>query len=175
MDVVPFEARFGAEVAELIVGIQRGEFSIDITVEHQPDLGEIPAFYQVGSGDFWVAVAAERVVGTIALLDIGNRQGALRKMFVHLGFRGGRTGTAARLLRALFGWARAHEIEEVFLGTISKFHAARRFYAKNGFEQIPRAALPPGFPVMTVDDEFYRRRVDVGGPQEAAAESSERA
>ena len=90
LEIVPFEPAFARDVAELIVGIQRGEFAIDITAEQQPDLAAIEDFYQVRGGNFWVARADSRVVGTIALLDIGARQGALRKMFVHPDFRGRR-------------------------------------------------------------------------------------
>ena len=39
----------------------------------QPDLLQIPQFYQSGAGNFWVALDGEEVVGTVALLDIGNR------------------------------------------------------------------------------------------------------
>jgi GNAT superfamily N-acetyltransferase len=81
-------------------------------------------------------------------------------MFVHRDFRGADTGTARLLLDTMFDWARGEDIREVFLGTISKFHAARRFYDKHGFTETTRAALPPTFPVMTVDDKFYYRRVE---------------
>lgn len=157
MDVVPFEARFGSDVRELIVSIQRAEFGIEITAEHQPDLFDIPGFYQVGIGNFWVALAGSRLVGTISLLDIGNRQGALRKMFVHQDFRGRESGTAKRLLDALLAWAEQKELREIFLGTTEKFLAAHRFYAKNGFSEIAKSALPPAFPVMAVDTRFFHR------------------
>jgi N-acetylglutamate synthase-like GNAT family acetyltransferase len=155
-EVVPFRPEHTGDVVDLIVGIQRGEFAIDITAEQQPDLREIPDFYQVRGGNFWVALAGGRVVGTIALLDIGARQGALRKMFVHPEFRGPRHGTALRLLETLLEWARASGLREIYLGTTAKFLAAHRFYEKNGFREIPRSSLPPAFPVMAVDTRFYR-------------------
>ena len=159
MEVIPFNPTFGDDVSDLIVGIQRDEFAIDITAEQQPDLHDIGGFYQVRGGNFWVAVGDARVVGTIALLDIGNDQGALRKMFVHRDFRGAQAGTAKRLLDTLLDWARVREIREVFLGTTAKFIAAHRFYEKNGFSEIDRSALPPAFPIMTVDTKFFHRRV----------------
>lgn len=160
MEVIPFEPRFRSDVLDLILGIQRNEFAIDITAEGQPDLQEIPAYYQIGSGGFWIAVAGGRVVGTIALLDIGNEQGALRKMFVHRDFRGTQHGTAKRLLDSLLCHARDCGIREIFLGTTAKFLAAHRFYQKNGFAEIAQASLPPAFPIMTVDTRFFHRRVD---------------
>jgi len=159
MEVVPFRPEFTSGVLDLIVGIQREEFSLDITAEQQPDLNDIPGFYQVRGGNFWVALASGRVVGTIALLDIGERQGALRKMFVHRDFRGPGAGTAQRLLGELLAWARSAGIREIFLGTTAKFLAAHRFYAKNGFSEIAQSALPPAFPIMAVDTRFFHRAV----------------
>ena len=160
MEVIPFRAAFRDEVLDLIVGIQRGEFAIDITAEQQPDLHDIPGFYQVRGGNFWVAVDDGRVVGTISLLDIGDRQGALRKMFVHRDSRGPHPGTAKRLLDALLDHARHREIREIFLGTTEKFLAAHRFYEKHGFAQVAIADLPADFPRMALDTRFYRRRLD---------------
>jgi len=65
-------------VVELILGIQHDEFGFEINVDDQPDLLEIAAFYHSGHGGFWVALDDERVVGTIALRDIGDYQAALR-------------------------------------------------------------------------------------------------
>jgi GNAT superfamily N-acetyltransferase len=160
VEVIPFQPGFQDDVVELISGIQRGEFAIEITADQQPDLRDIPGFYQVRGGNFWVASVDRRIVGTIALLDIGNRQAALRKMFVLRDFRGPAFGTAKRLLDALLGWAGEREIREIFLGTTAKFHAAHRFYEKSSFTEIPRSALPPAFPIMTVDVKFYQRRLE---------------
>lgn len=162
MEVVPFQPSFESDVVRLIVSIQRDEFGIEITAEQQPDLRDIPGFYQVRCGNFWVARAAERVVGTISLLDIGNRQGALRKMFVQRDFRGAEHGTAKRLLDVLLAWADARDVREIFLGTTEKFLAAHRFYAKHGFLEIAKSTLPPAFPIMTVDTRFFGRRAGAG-------------
>jgi GNAT superfamily N-acetyltransferase len=113
MDVISFRQSHRSEVVELIVAIQREEFGIDITAEQQPDLSDIPAFYQVGKGNFWVALSDGHVVGTIALLDIGNHQGALRKMFVHRDFRGPEAGTAKRLLDTLLSFAGERGVREI--------------------------------------------------------------
>jgi GNAT superfamily N-acetyltransferase len=96
------------------------------------------------------------VVGTIAFLDVGNRQGALRKMFVKAAWRGAAHGVAHRLLDTLLRWCRDHAIDKVYLGTTAKFLAAHRFYEKNGFVEIARSDLPRAFPVMEVDTKFYK-------------------
>ena len=157
IQIVPFAPQHLESVGALIVGIQRDEFQIPITLEDQPDLQGVPAFYQRGAGNFWVAVSEGQVVGTVALLDIGNHQGALRKMFVHASYRGSGSGVSARLLETLFEWSRARGVNEVYLGTTEKFLAAHRFYERNGFQQISANELPPTFPKMALDTRFYRR------------------
>jgi N-acetylglutamate synthase-like GNAT family acetyltransferase len=140
----------------VILPIQQAEFQIPITVEDQPDLFDIPAFYQTGCGGFWVAKVDGQVVGTIGLKDFAPRQVALRKMFVAAPYRGAPWATARHLLTTALEAARAQAVEQVTLGTTAKFLAAHRFYEKNGFSEIPPADLPPAFPRMAVDSKFYR-------------------
>lgn len=146
-----------AAAINLILPIQRDEFGLGVTVEDQPDLLEIPSFYQTGGGGFWLAFDGPDAVGTIGLRDIGNRQGALRKMFVKASHRGREFGVASKLLDQLVSAAEANGIAEVFLGTTEHFLAAHRFYDKCGFERIAVTDLPAAFPRMTVDTRFYRR------------------
>src|SRR5262245_3429525 len=153
--IVPFSPEHANGVVSVILPIQQTEFEIPITLDAQPDLNDIRGFYQHGEGNFWVAVDGDTVVGTVALLDIGDKQAALRKMFVASSHRGAQHGVAAALLHALLTWCRARGIRTVFLGTTAKFRAAHRFYEKNGFREIDREALPPSFPVMVVDTKFY--------------------
>ncbi|MEC4590723.1 GNAT family N-acetyltransferase [Nitrospirillum amazonense] len=156
-DVVIRPYRPGDEsgIADLIVPIQREEFDIPITYAEQPDLRDIPGFYQQGAGEFWVAVEGDRIVGTIALKDIGDGAAALRKMFVAASHRGVPHRLAARLLAVLLAHARDRALRAVYLGTTAKFLAAHRFYEKSGFSQITPDELPPSFPRMAVDTRFY--------------------
>jgi len=144
------------QVIELIVNIQRNEFQVAITPEEQPDLQNVPDFYQKGKGNFWLAITGNTVIGTIALLDIGNNQGALRKMFVSKDYRGRVHGVGQALLDKLLEWAKQKGVSEIYLGTTEKFIAAHRFYEKNGFRQVDVGLLPVTFPRMDVDVKFYR-------------------
>lgn len=168
VSIVPFTPEHTAGVIDLIVPIQREEFDIPITAEDQPDLRDIPGYYQHGSGNFWIALYQGTVVGSVALLDIGNGQAALRKMFVRPAFRGQAHRTAGRLLETLLDWTRTHQIREIYLGTTAKFLAAHRFYEKNGFIELPQSDLPAQFPLMKVDTRFYRYVVS---PEPSAAHS----
>lgn len=147
-------------VQRLVLGIQRDEFGVPVTLEEQPDLRDVPGYYQRDRGAFWVAVDGPEIVGTIGLLDIGHGQGALRKMFVAPSHRGGAIGVGAVLLRACLEWAEAVGMSEVLLGTTEQFRAAHRFYEKSGFVEVPSEALPAYFPRMRLDTRFYRYSFD---------------
>jgi N-acetylglutamate synthase-like GNAT family acetyltransferase len=143
-------------IIDLILPIQTEEFKVAITAGDQPDLQDIPGYYQHGAGNFWVAIIDNTVIGTIALSDIGNHQGALRKMFVHKDYRGKDYGVAQALLNTLLSWATEKELQEIFLGTTDQFHAAHRFYEKNHFQRVPVDSLPAAFSRMAVDSIFYK-------------------
>jgi N-acetylglutamate synthase-like GNAT family acetyltransferase len=152
----PFTPSDTADVVALILGIQRDEFGFSITAADQPDLHAIPEFYRDGRGEFWVAIAGDRIVGTIALKDIGADAGALRKMFVAADYRGAACGVAQALLDTLIGHAQRSGLRTIYLGTTEKFRAAHRFYEKNGFRQVGSDTLPTTFPRMNGDTRFYR-------------------
>ncbi|WP_022667856.1 GNAT family N-acetyltransferase [Desulfospira joergensenii] len=157
--ISPFGNEQGPALIDLIVHIQQNEFGLPITADDQPDLTNIPEFYQSRKGNFWVAEHGDNVVGSIALLDIGNQMAALRKMFVRKDFRGGQTGTAKKLLQTLISWARAKDVKEIYLGTTPRFLAAHRFYEKNHFIEIEKQGLPESFPIMKVDTKFYQLKL----------------
>lgn len=159
VDVLGYIPAFAQGVRDLIVPIQQDEFGISISYDDQPDLKDIPGFYQNGTGNFWVALDGPEVIGTIALKDIGNHQAALRKMFVAERQRGADKGVALELLQTLLGHARMVGLKEIFLGTTVQFIAAHRFYEKHGFELIGSEKLPKAFPRMAVDTRFYRLSV----------------
>jgi N-acetylglutamate synthase-like GNAT family acetyltransferase len=153
----PYEPADAAAVVDVILTIQRVEFGIPITLDAQPDLKDIVGFYQRGHGNFWVAESDGVVFGTLALLDIGDGDAALRKMFVRSSHRGPEHRVAARLLATLLDWCRCHDLNKIYLGTTTTFQAAHRFYEKNGFTEVSKGELPPRFPLMAVDTKFYVR------------------
>lgn len=166
--VEPFIKTYQDSVIRLISNIQRNEFNIPITPEEQPDLKDIPNFYQKNRGNFWLARDGRKVVGAVALLDISDGRGALRKMFVDRDYRGEEIGVAKKLLETLLAWARSNEFGKIFLGTTPKFLAAHRFYEKNGFVEISRERLPETFPIMKVDTKFYMLPIGEGEDRTAS-------
>jgi hypothetical protein len=79
--IEPFEPKYGERVVSLILPIQQREFGIPVTLRDQPDLLDIPNFYQNGVGNFWVAVGDDKVVGSLSWHDssIFSRASLLRE------------------------------------------------------------------------------------------------
>ncbi|MEI7582510.1 GNAT family N-acetyltransferase [Runella sp.] len=162
IQISQYQPTYQQPIIDLILDIQQNEFNVPITLEDQPDLLIIPDFYCQNAGDFWIATTSEnQLIGTIALIDIGNGMGALRKMFVHRDFRGKELGVASLLLNTLLAHCRIHYMNAIYLGTNPRLQAAMRFYEKNGFVQLPKETLPPQFPLMTVDSIFYEYKTSV--------------
>jgi len=143
------------QIIDLILTIQQQEFNIPITVEDQPDLKVIEEFYKVPGGEFWVAKHQDQVIGSIALINVGDGIGVIRKMFVHKDFRGKERGIAQQLLDILIAYAREKGIKAIYLGTILLLQAAIRFYERNGFMPIEKTNLPASIPLMKVDTHFF--------------------
>lgn len=158
--ITTYSDKYRQQTIDLVLDIQRNEFGVPATLEEQPDLNDIPAFCKQWKGEFWLALNNnDEVIGTIAILDIDNQQGALRKMFVRADHRGKQFGVGLALLDGLFGWAAQKGMKEVFLGTTEMFVAAHKFYEKNKFDEIAKSELPATFPAMSLDVKFYRRMV----------------
>ena len=156
VEVRPFQDTDTNGIRDLILPIQNDEFSLPITWEEQPDLHDIAGYYRQGAGDFWVAAIDDRVIGSVSLVDLGQQNSALRKMFVAAEFRGSEHAVAANLLSTLITHAREKDLMRIYLGTTSAFRAAHRFYEKHGFDRIERDDLPDNFAFMKVDTRFYR-------------------
>jgi putative acetyltransferase len=157
--IQPFENQDTDQIVDLILTIQQKEFNVPITINEQPDLLNIPTFYQQNQGNFWVAKHEGNVVGTIALIDCGENIGAIRKMFVKKEFRGKEFGIAQKLFDILNEAAKQAEMTNIYLGTLERLQAAIRFYERNGFTLIEKGNLPKVFPIMAVDTHFFEQKI----------------
>ncbi len=154
--IIQFDPKYTNQIADLILHIQRNEFFVEITLSDQPDLLDINSFYIKPGGNFLIALDNDTVIGTIAALDISNDIYVLRKMFVASDYRGKEKGVAQVLLDKLLLWLKEKNAKEIYLGTISKYKAAHRFYEKNNFVEVKKENLPNTFPLMKVDDRFFK-------------------
>lgn len=113
MQISTYQPKYQTLIVDLILQIQQEEFGLPITLNDQPDLLNIPTVYQQGDENFWIALDSSQVIGTIAAIDMGNRQLALRKMFVAVPYRGQSIGVGKQLLDALCNWAHKRKVCEI--------------------------------------------------------------
>jgi N-acetylglutamate synthase-like GNAT family acetyltransferase len=156
MLITPFDNHNTDEIIDLITSIQIAEFDVATSAEKQPDLRDIPGFYQRGIGNFWLAFEDDELVGTIALKDVGEGVCAFRKMFVKKEYRGKERGIAIKLMETLLSWAEEKGVQDIYLGTVDVYLAAHRFYEKSGFTEVTREQVPDSVPLMDVDVKYYR-------------------
>lgn len=151
-----FDPKYQSEVVDLIERIQVGEFSIPIEKGQRLELQSIASAFQKGKSNYWVALYNEKVIGTIAVIDIGHQAFELRDVFLEKPYRGKDRGYARQLLEAVFRWSKQHKVSTIYLGTTLAFRAAHRFYEKHGFLEIAKNEMPSYCQPMDCDEKFYR-------------------
>jgi GNAT superfamily N-acetyltransferase len=158
--IKPISNDYCPQVIDIVLTIQRVEFSLPITLDDQPDLRDIETNYHQGGGNFWGAFLGEELIGTIALINGGRGLGAIRKMFVKKEYRGKELGVAQKLLNTLVSYCRDNQYVDIYLGTVPPLKAAHRFYERNGFVATDVTDLPTHFPRMAADSMFYHLRLN---------------
>jgi molybdopterin-guanine dinucleotide biosynthesis protein A len=127
-----------ADVFRRFVAASLAEFGFVVDPALDPDLNDVPDAYAAA----WLALdAADKVVGSVVLIEKGSRELVLRRMYLDAEHRG--RGTGRRLLELALGWARERGYARVLLDTTDAMVAARGLYESAGFRAIgegePRA------------------------------------
>jgi GNAT superfamily N-acetyltransferase len=120
-----------------------------------PQSTVISRVYDLPDQHYWVAMCGEEVAGTIGIARYSGNSGVLKRMMVDKKYRGPSYNTALLLLNASFDWARKNSITKIFLGTMTQFKAAQRFYEKNGFIEIEKDLLPGDYEPNPIDSIYY--------------------
>jgi len=151
MEIMVYHSKYKQQIIDLILHIQNDEARIDLPIEEQPDLLDIPFYYQKDGGEFWIAVEDDVVIGTIALMNAGNGNAVLKKFFVAEDHRGKKVGYA--LYMQLNRFAKNAGIKTIILDTPSVAKKSHRFYERSGFVRIQKDMLP--FPYRYPDRNSY--------------------
>ena len=99
-----------------------------------PELRRIATYFAEHDGEFWVAQAADRVVGCIGYSPAAEPSGIeLKKLYVDKVARVG--GLGSRLLEHVERAAAARNSRFIDLWSDTRFHTAHAFYTKRGYEK----------------------------------------
>ena len=109
---------------------------------------------------YWVAFNKTEIIGTVGILKIDNTSSILKNMFVKKEYRGKGFTTSHSLLKKACEWSESEGMNHIYLGTMSQFKAAHKFYEKNGFQEIVKSKLPFSFITNPLDEVFYKKKLN---------------
>lgn len=153
MKIETYCGKYDDELIDMILSIQNDEAKIGLSLQEQPDLMDIPRYYQQSGGAFWIALSDGRVVGTIGLMLKENHCAVLKKFFVKKAFRSQKVGIS--LYNELLKYAVDKGVRHIFLDTPAVAHASHKFYEKAGFRKISAAELPVDYSYPDRDSVLY--------------------
>ncbi|MGD0576688.1 MAG: GNAT family N-acetyltransferase [Candidatus Staskawiczbacteria bacterium] len=154
VEIVEYTDEFKEQIKDLITCIYDDERGNERRV--RPDLEIIKERYQGNNGNFWVAINEGKVVGTIGLINQGNKRASMHRFCVAKIFRGKEKGVSSELYSTFLEFAKNQGYKKIFLGTGSEATAAIKFYERNGFIKIE--SLPEDIanhPQLINDKIFY--------------------
>lgn len=153
MEIRTFEKQYQEQVISLILSIQNNESKINLSVSEQPDLLDIDYYYRKNGGEFWTALADKKVIGTIALMNMGSGNAVLKKFFVDRNFRNEKIGL--KLYLTLLDYAEQNNICRILLDTPSVAVDSHKFYEKSGFIKISKSEMPFPYEYPDRDSILY--------------------
>ncbi len=154
MEIIQYRDKYKDEVIQLILHIQNDEAKINMPLEGQPDLLDIPACYMKQGGNFWVAIDNGHVIGTIALMRINDEWSVMKKFFVRADYRSQKVGLA--LYSRLLDFANAKGFRHMILDTPSVAKKAHSFYERAGFRRISKSALAIEYDYLDRDSIIFQ-------------------
>lgn len=140
MKILEFSPKYTREIYDFVMSVKAHE--IGWTSEPE-ELWNIESFYTGGGGNFWIAITDDKIVGSLALKNMGSGRGYLKRMFLAREHRG--TGLAQEMMQILLDHAKDQNILEIYLETGSgeKSKRAVAFFEKSGFKRVD--SLPADF------------------------------
>lgn len=148
VQIIQYQNQHQKEIKELIEEISK-EFNEPISTTDSSSKNKI-------IDEFWIATKNDLLIGTIGVIRLKDKNAILKSMFVKKSYRGKGIGVSSLLLETAMKWAKKENIKKVFLGTMTQFKAAQKFYKKNGFAIIDRTQLPLDFIHNPIDDIYYK-------------------
>ena len=135
--IVPFLPEHASDFRAVVSDTLR-EFGFEPDPQLDPDLDDPTAVYDA----VWIALAGDRVVGSVALRRIGAAEIELKRMYLRPEIRG--RGVGRKLLQMAIAWGREHRIARITLDTTEDMQAARHLYETNGFVHVDGAPRRQG-------------------------------
>lgn len=153
MEIITYQEQYKQQIIDLILHIQNDEAGICLSLEEQPDLLDIPTYYEKDGGAFWLAVEDGAVIGTLALMNMGNSNGVLKKGFVSKPFR--KAGILTALYQTLLAYAEKNQIRQLLFDSPSVATDCHRFFERAGYRRIDKSQQPFDYVYPDRDSYLY--------------------
>lgn len=153
MQIITYQEKYKQQIIDLILHIQNDEAGIDLQINEQPDLLNVPLYYEKDGGDFWLAIDQDQVVGTFAFMNYGNGNAVLKKFFVRADWRSKKVGFI--LYQTVIDYLKKHGYKQALLDTPAVAKVSHRFYERAGFKKIAKAELPFHYAYPDRDSYLY--------------------
>ncbi|MCI1274377.1 MAG: GNAT family N-acetyltransferase [Clostridiaceae bacterium] len=153
MKIIKYKNNYKQQIIDLVLHIQNSEAKINLSIDEQPDLLNIPFFYEKNGGEFWIAINNEDVIGTFAFMNYGNGNAVLKKFFVRADWRGKKVGL--KLYKTVINFLQENNYKQALLDTPSVAKSSHRFYEKAGFKKITKKELPFSYEYPDRDSYLY--------------------
>jgi len=133
--IIEFQPKYQHQIIDLIGGVLK---ELKVIPQSNKSLGD-EDLYKIAEvykdrGRFWIAIIDNKVIGTVAVREMGQSVAKLNRMFVLTKYHG--TGVGQSLLDHALKFAKQQEYTSIILNTHLLMKRAHRFYEKNGFKII---------------------------------------
>ena len=155
--IITYQEKYRQQVIDLILHIQNDEAKINLSLDEQPDLLDIPTCYEKDGGEFWLAVEDDTVIGTLALMNKGNGNAVLKKGFVRADYR--KRGILGKLYATLLTFANEQELTTFVFDTPSVATNCHSFFEKHGYRRIKKEELPFSYEFPDRDSYLYMLQI----------------
>jgi N-acetylglutamate synthase-like GNAT family acetyltransferase len=155
MEIVPFSPEFQSAVSALNASVQ-AEYTQQFSDAASKTMTELS---RSSNERYWVALENEEAAGTIGIALLESNRAVIKRMVVAKAYRGKEKGISDQLLDTAITFAKENKISTIYLGTMSQFRAAQKFYLKRDFVVIGRSMIPSDYVFNPVDTVFFKRTI----------------
>ena len=136
MQIICAQSREHLDLARQVLTEYAQSLSFHVCFEDfQKELAGLPGDYGPPAGRLLLALSDDQAAGSVALREIAEGIGELKRLYVRPAFRGRNLGRA--LTEAILAEARQIGYRVVRLDTLQQMKAARALYQSLGFQVIP--------------------------------------
>lgn len=131
MKIIKYFPSYQKQVKDFVISIHE-EFGFPYNYELDYDLDDPDKYYKKQGGIFYLLLDNKSLIGTVAIRNLGNRKGELKRLYLKKEFRG--KGLGSKLLNRVLDFCRKNDFAKIVLDTNKKQTSAQKLYKRNGFK-----------------------------------------